>query len=171
MLYPPEAQADLYYGDRRDIQAKFSPTRGEFGRFDTGIVSTNTAEINGANPDLARYPRFAEARRVQSYAHLQPADCLYLPNMWHHHVFSEVDTSSGYNLALNLWISREATLGGVPPQPDYRKERFPTIGQVGKALREVAPTEPAATATATAIASGAEEESGGGEGSCGADDG
>ena len=68
------------------MQAHFRPGRGEYGRHDTGIVSTNTAEVNGANPDLKLFPRFRNAQRVQSYAELQPSDCLYLPNGWHHHV-------------------------------------------------------------------------------------
>ena len=76
---------------------------------------------------------------MQSYASLEPSDCLYIPNGWHHHVFSEADASGGYNLALNLWVSRDATLGGMPPRPDYRVERFPTLRQVGAALHELEP--------------------------------
>ena len=139
LLYPPEAKESLYYAKRRDIQAHYSPTRGEYGRKDTGIVSENTASVNGANPDIATYPKFTEAIKVQSYASLEPSDCLYIPNGWHHHVFSEADASGGYNLALNLWVSRDATLGGMPPRPDYRVERFPTLRQVGAALHELEP--------------------------------
>ena len=62
LLYPPEARDALYYGPRRDIQARFQPSRGEYGRQDTGIVSENTAEVNGAAPDLRAFPRFAEAQ-------------------------------------------------------------------------------------------------------------
>ena len=156
LLYPPEAKDSLYYAPRKDIQANYSPKRGEYGRHDTGIVSENTASINGARPDLGAFPKFAEALKVQSYASLGPSDCLYIPSGWHHHVFSEADTSGGYNLALNLWISKEATIGGVPPRPDYRKERFPTIKQVGAALEALEPTA---------------HEQGGDEGSCAVSDG
>lgn len=48
-------------------------------------------------------------------------------------VFSEADLAGGYNLALNLWISREATLSQAPPQP-ARIERFPTLAQVTEAI-------------------------------------
>lgn len=137
LLYPPDAKDGLYYAKRRDIQARFQPMRGEYGRRDTGIVSENTAEINGANPDLEAYPRFADVRKLEQYAALGPSDCLYLPSGWHHHVFSEADPEGGFNLALNLWISREATVAGVPPRPDYRQEPFPTIRQVAKALHEM----------------------------------
>ncbi len=139
LLYPPDAKPHLYYGHRKDIQAHYLPTRGEYGRHDTGIVSENTAEINGANPDLTKYPKFEHARKLQSVARLGPSDCLYLPNGWHHHVFSEADGTAGYNLAINLWIDRAATLSGIPPRPDYKKEKHPTIKQVGRAMREVEP--------------------------------
>ena len=147
LLYPPDAKPNLYYGNRRDIQAHYRPLRGEYGRHDTGIVSENTAEINGANPDLTTYPKFVHAREVQSYAALSPSDCLYLPNGWHHHVFSEADTDAGYNLAINLWIDRDSTLSGIPPRPDYKKEKYPTIRQVGRAMREVEPQQAAPDAS------------------------
>ena len=147
LLYPPDAKPNLYYGNRRDIQAHYRPLRGEYGRHDTGIVSENTAEINGANPDLTTYPKFVHAREVQSYAALSPSDCLYLPNGWHHHVFSEADTDAGYNLAINLWIDRDSTLSGIPPRPDYKKEKYPTIRQVGRAIREVEPQQAAPDAS------------------------
>jgi len=163
LLYPPEAADSLYYANRRDIQAHFRPSRGEYGRRDTGIVSSNTAAINGASPDMRAYPKFAEAQRVQSYAALRPSDCLYLPSGWHHHVFSEADAAGGYNLALNLWVSREETLSGVPPRPDYRQERYPTIRMLGKALEAIEPPpreQPASDGAARAA-----------EGACAADDG
>ena len=42
------------------------------------------------------------------------------------------DTDAGYNLAINLWIDRDSTLSGIPPRPDYKKEKYPTIRQVGE---------------------------------------
>ena len=111
-------------------------------------------------PDVTPHPHppslYDDTWQVQSYAYLAPSDCFYLPNGWHHHVFSEADPDGGYNLALNLWISREATLGGVPPRPDYKKERFPTIKQVGRALQEIEPRDwlPGATTRAECAADG-----------------
>ena len=137
LLYPPDATDLLYYGPRRDIQANYSPLRGEYGRRDTGIVSHNTAEINGAAPDLAAFPKFREALKVQSYASVQPSDCLYLPIGWHHHVFSEADAGGGYNLALNIWIERAETVSGIDPYPIIGKEPYPTLGQLMQALDEV----------------------------------
>ena len=136
MLFPPEASDFLSYAPRRDIQANFHPFRGEYGRFDTGIVSHNTAAINGALPDaesVAAHPEYAKALKLRSYARLQPADCLYLPRGWHHHVFSEADMDSGYNLALNLWISRE-DMQGPPPREPASDEPHPTLQQIQASL-------------------------------------
>lgn len=137
LLYPPDAKPHLYYGRRRDIQASFSPTRGEYNRHDTGIVSENTAEVNGAAPDLAAFPQYAKALAQQSYAELHPSDCLYLPRNHHHHVFSEADPDGGYNLALNMWVDRDTVLHGAPPRPTARDERFPTLEQLVAALAAV----------------------------------
>lgn len=65
LLYPPDAKSNLYYAARRDIQASYTPGRGEYGRRDTGIVSHNTAEINGAAPDLEAHPNFRKALEAQ----------------------------------------------------------------------------------------------------------
>ena len=153
LLWPPEKKGNLYYNNRRDIQAKFTPSHGEYQRRDTGIVSSNTASINGAAPDLAAFPRFAEARAAQSYAHIGAGDCLFLPRSWHHHVFSEADAVTGYNLALNLWIDRDATVTGGGgggsggdasgalaaaaagvSQQRHAPPRFPTLRQIHEAL-------------------------------------
>ena len=138
LLYPPDAKPNLYYESREDFQAYYRPSRGEFGRFRDG-VSANTAGVNVANPDLKSYPLFNDARKVQTYAELNPSDCLYLPRMWHHHVFSVADRTTGYNLAINMWIDRETTLttAGEQPSPQWKQgERFPTLGQIGRALRD-----------------------------------
>lgn len=137
LTYPPSAKADLYFGPRRDIQANYLPTRGEHGRRDTGIVSENTAQVNGAAPDLDAFPRFARARAVERYAELRPTDCLYLPDGWPHHVFSEADADAGFNLAINVWVSREAILEESPPNPDVAREPFPTLEQLMHALANV----------------------------------
>ena len=153
LLWPPDQKGNLYYNNRRDIQAKFTPSQGEYQRRDTGIVSSNTASINGAAPDLAAFPRFAEARAAQSYAHIGAGDCLFLPRSWHHHVFSEADAVTGYNLALNLWIDRDATVTGGGgggsggdasgalaagaagvSQQRHAPPRFPTLRQIHEAL-------------------------------------
>jgi tetratricopeptide (TPR) repeat protein len=129
LLWPPEAADYLYYANRRDIQAKFLPEKGEFGRRDTGIVSTNTAEVNGADPDLKAFPKYAEAAHLRSYLELRPADCLFLPSGWHHHVFSEADADDGYNLATNMWV--------WPLDEAVEASKATTLGKLVDALAEV----------------------------------
>ena len=78
----------------------------------------------------AEYARLADALARQSYCAVGPGDCLYLPRGVHHHVFSEADADDGFNLALNVWIDREATVG--PPAAD--DVRLPTLEQVARAM-------------------------------------
>ena len=175
LLYPPAAKDLLYYERRRDIQASFAPSSGEYGRRDTGIVSDNTAGINGAAPDLEAFPRYAEALALESYAELHASDCLYLPHGWHHHVFSEADPSGGYNLALNVWISREDTASGAPPDANLTVERFPTLRQLTRALEEVDELSrgaaPGSGGSAPEAAEHEQSETHLAEGSCATDDG
>jgi tetratricopeptide (TPR) repeat protein len=140
LFWPPEQKRNLYYGARKDIQARYEPSRGEYGRHDTGIVSENTASINGASPDPEAFPLFRHARKAQSYTQIDAGDCLFLPRNWHHHVFSEADGATGYNLAINLWVDRDTTISGAelfhkakPHAPVY-----PTLRQVQEALQAVA---------------------------------
>jgi hypothetical protein len=50
-------------------------------------------------PDLARFPRFAEAMRAARVAHLGPGDALLMPRLWWHHVTS----LEPYNAMVNYW--------------------------------------------------------------------
>ena len=116
LLFPPDATDDLYYAPRKDIQAWYQPGRGEYGRRDTGIVSHNTAGVNGATPDLAAFPRYERARARQALCAVQPGDCLYLPKGVHYHVFSEADPELGFNLAVNIWVYRPGEGAAHRPQ-------------------------------------------------------
>ena len=95
--------------------------------------------------DYAKFPLFAHARKDQRLATLHADDCLFLPNGWHHHVFSEADASAGYNLALNLWILRDLTLGGGTPD---QRARFPTLGELGAAIAPILAEEQRASGDA-----------------------
>ena len=107
-------------------QAHYEPGRGEFGRHDSGIVSDNTAGVNGAAPDLARFPRYARAQARATVCAVQPGDCLYLPQGVHHHVFSEADAALGYNLAVNIWVYRpgEGTAHRQPGEAPFTLDRL-----------------------------------------------
>ena len=50
-------------------------------------------------PDLARFPRFAEALRHALSAELEPGDALYIPYGWWHHV----ESLTPFNVLVNYW--------------------------------------------------------------------
>ncbi len=60
-------------------------------------------------PDLARYPRYAEALRHARCAELEPGDAIYLPYAWWHHV----ESLAPFNVLVNYWWNDAAQ--GEPP--------------------------------------------------------
>ena len=83
-LFPPDQIHNLYPGP-------LEPTPG--GQ----VVSM----VDFAEPDLKRFPRFAEAIRCGQVAELDPGDVLYLPPLWWHHV----EGLGHFNAMINYWWS------------------------------------------------------------------
>jgi hypothetical protein len=83
-LFPPEQVANLYPGP-------LDPTPG--GQ----VVSM----VDIANPDLLRYPRFAQALAQARTVVLEPGDAVFIPGMWWHHVQS----LQPFNVLVNYWWS------------------------------------------------------------------
>ena len=81
-LFPPEQVANLYPGP-------LAPTPG--GQ----VVSM----VDFAAPDLARYPRFADALAAGQVAELEPGDVLVYPALWWHHV----EALDAFNVLVNYW--------------------------------------------------------------------
>ncbi|TIX50971.1 cupin-like domain-containing protein [Alteraurantiacibacter aquimixticola] len=81
-LFPPDQIANLYPGP-------LEPTPG-------GQVVTM---VDLREPDLERFPRFAEAMEAAIVAELQPGDVLYYPAMWWH----QVDALAPFNMMANYW--------------------------------------------------------------------
>lgn len=81
-LFPPEQVANLYPGP-------LEPTPG-------GQVVTM---VDFRNPDLERYPRFAEAMAAAQIADLEPGDVLYYPALWWH----QVNALAPFNVMANYW--------------------------------------------------------------------
>jgi hypothetical protein len=50
-------------------------------------------------PDLARFPKFAEAMRHALVAELGPGDALFIPSMWWHHI----EALDPFNVLVNYW--------------------------------------------------------------------
>jgi hypothetical protein len=62
------------------------------------------------NPDLGRFPRFAEALRHARQAELEPGDALYIPYGWWHHV----ESLAPFNVLVNYWWD-DAPRSAAPP--------------------------------------------------------
>jgi hypothetical protein len=94
-LFPPEQVANLYIGP-----LDFAPTGAAMSL------------VHVAEPDLARFPRFREARAAACVAELDPGDALYIPMLWWHHVES---LDPKLNALVNYWW--RGSLGAVDRMP------------------------------------------------------
>jgi oxalate decarboxylase/phosphoglucose isomerase-like protein (cupin superfamily) len=81
-LFPPEQLPNLYPGP-----------------FELTPAGTPVSLVDLAAPDLARFPRYAEAAAHAETATLEPGDALYIPFHWWH----AVDSLAGVNLFVNYW--------------------------------------------------------------------
>lgn len=68
-LFPTDQVANLYVGP-----------------LDTTLAGQPSSLVDVDAPDLARFPRFAEALEHAEIAELEPGDVLYLPSLWWHAV-------------------------------------------------------------------------------------
>lgn len=83
-LFPPDQVGNLYVGPLENT-----------------ISGQPVSMVDPLAPDLARYPRFAEAAAQAWSAELTPGDAIYVPTMWWHHVRS----TAPFNLLVNYWWS------------------------------------------------------------------
>ncbi|MBB3474704.1 cupin-like domain-containing protein [Sphingomonas sp. BK345] len=81
-LFPPDQVANLYPGP-------LAPTPG--GQ----VVSM----VDFRDPDLDRYPRFAEAVAAAQVAELEPGDAVVYPALWWH----QVEALDSFNVLVNYW--------------------------------------------------------------------
>ena len=81
-LFPPDQVSNLYMGP-----VDFTPS------------GTPISMVPLHNPDLVRFPRFAEALRHAVQAELMPGDALYIPYGWWHHV----ESLEPFNVLVNYW--------------------------------------------------------------------
>lgn len=92
-LFPPDQVANLYMGP-----LELTP------------AGTPISLVDPANPDLDRYPRFADAAAVAQEATLEPGDAIYIPFHWWH----AVDSLEPVNIFMNYWWNPAGGLGGNP---------------------------------------------------------
>ncbi len=81
-LFPPEQLANLYVGP-----------------LDRTFAGPPTSMVNPEAPDLARYPRFAEAQAAMMVTDLGPGDAIVIPPLWWHHVRA----FDRLNVLVNYW--------------------------------------------------------------------
>jgi hypothetical protein len=92
-LFPPDQLAHLYIGP-------FHPTP----------AGTPVSMVHVTDPDLAAYPRFAEALEAALVAELEPGDALYIPYQYYHHV----EAIGPVTMLVNYWWNDAAGAGGSP---------------------------------------------------------
>jgi Cupin-like domain len=92
-VFPPEQLPNLYSGP-----------------FELTPAGTPISMVDPHNPDLERFPRYAEAMKVAQSAELQPGDAIYIPYHWWH----GVDSLEPVNLFINYWWSDVPVDAGGP---------------------------------------------------------
>jgi len=92
-LFPPEQITNLYPGP-----IELTP------------AGTPISMVDPANPDLARYPRYAEAWGAALQVTLEPGDALYLPYGWWH----GVQALEPLSILVNYWWADTPAGIGAP---------------------------------------------------------
>lgn len=81
-LFPPDQIANLYVGPALDAP---------------GGVPISLVDLN--QPDLERFPKFAEAQSAAQHATLNPGDAIFIPTPWWH----AVESLEPINVLINYW--------------------------------------------------------------------
>ncbi|MBB3859604.1 hypothetical protein GGQ88_000844 [Novosphingobium hassiacum] len=92
-LFPPDQFRNLYLGP-----------------IDNTPAGRAVSMVDLAAPDLAAYPRFAQALSTALVADLEPGDALYIPSLWYHHV----EASAPFNVLVNYWWRDSPRFLGQP---------------------------------------------------------
>ncbi len=77
---------------------------GQFANLYPGPLENNpggrpVSMVDLLAPDLAVYPRFAEALQHAQVAELEPGDAVFVPSLWWHHV----EGLAPFNVLVNYW--------------------------------------------------------------------
>jgi len=111
VIFPPDQFRNLYLGP-----------------IDKTPAGRTVSMVDVLNPDLERFPRFAQALDAAQVAELEPGDALYLPPLWWHHV----DGLEPFNILVNFWWRRSPEYIGMPA---------PALDHAILALRDLPPSE------------------------------
>jgi len=92
-LFPPDQVENLYPGP-----------------VDTTVAGQPTSLVDLADPDLERFPKFAQALEHAQTAELQPGDAIYIPALWWH----GVESTGPFNVLINYWWQDTPLDAGSP---------------------------------------------------------
>ena len=92
-MFPPDQVANLYVGP-----------------LDRTPSGQPISIVDITRPDLARFPKFAEALEHACSCELSPGDAVFIPSMWWHHV----ESLSAFNLLVNYWWCNSPSAMGSP---------------------------------------------------------
>ena len=89
-VFPPDQVANLYVGP-----------------IEFNISGPPISMVPLRNPDLARFPRFADALAASQRAELTPGDAIFIPYGWWHHV----EALEPFNVLVNYWWNEARQVG------------------------------------------------------------
>jgi hypothetical protein len=81
-LFPPDQLSNLYIGP-----------------LDYTPAGQAISLVDFVQPDLAKFPKFADALQHAQVAELGPGDAIFIPSMWWHHV----EALDRFNVLVNYW--------------------------------------------------------------------
>ncbi len=92
-LFPPDQARNLYVGP-----LDFTPS------------GQPISLVDATQPDLERFPRYADAMAASYQVDLAPGDALLIPSMWWHHV----ESLEPFNVLVNYWWRATPAFQGSP---------------------------------------------------------
>ena len=92
-LFPPEQLGNLYVGP-----------------LDLTPAGQAVSLVDFAQPDLERFPRFAQALKHARVAELSPGDAVLIPSLWWHYI----EGLDPVNALVNYWWRRTPEYRGAP---------------------------------------------------------
>jgi hypothetical protein len=115
-LLQPPAEADALYLGSTELNGSLP-----------GLPGQPISLVDTANPDTARFPRYAEAQKHARVFELEPGDALFIPSQWWHGVESLADINGLVNFwwrqsppfmdtPLNTLMMALLTLRDLPPE-------------------------------------------------------
>lgn len=92
-LFPPEQADNLYIGP-----LDFTPS------------GQPISLVDSCNPDLVRFPKYADAMQASIVVDLAPGDAVFIPSMWFHHI----EALDEFNVLVNYWWRTTPAYLGSP---------------------------------------------------------